>query len=174
VSWSESAMRQCRACCRLACCPPDPRLGTPPAPHAMAADNNGLQIAHRFAFGEAGSELPPGAGEWLRAGLRRFLRGDSPSLEVALSLTGGSRIAARNRALRDAAAALDPEPRLSAWELSGRLECAIRRFESVALVQINRGQPVVLSTPDEFLLAAFQSGARPMRSRRRLYELLSC
>jgi hypothetical protein len=106
---------------------------------SMAADNNGLQIAHRFAFGEAVSELPPGAGEWLRAGLRRFLRGDSPSLEVALSLTGGSRIAARNRALRDAAAALDPDLTLSDWELSGRLECAIRRFESVSLVQINRG-----------------------------------
>lgn len=131
-----------------------------------------LRLAHAIAAG-TGDDLPPGALEWLRAGLARYLAGNAP-LDVALSLTGGRRLAARNRALRDAAAALDPDLTLSDWELSGRLECAIRRFESVALAQINRGQLVVLSTPDEFLLAAFQSGARPMRSRRRLYELLSC
>lgn len=94
-------------------------------------------------------------------------------LELALKLTGGCRIAARNRALLRAASVLDAGRALSAWELAGELSDRLTRFQSGALVLIRRGTTMHLEQVDDALLEAFQTGAKPLRSRRRLFELLT-
>lgn len=138
----------------------------PPAGGATDA----LGLAQLLAFGK-GEELPPETLAWLREGLRRYLQGEA-DLEVALRLTGAARIAARNRALLQATKILDDGRGLTPWKLAGDLEMAITRFESDVLPRVRRGDLGGLSPLNRSLHTAFQSGARTLRSRRRLYEIL--
>lgn len=85
---------------------------------------------------------------------------------------GADPLRERNRALVDAVEALDPEGRLSAWDAAELLSRAVRRFETCVLPRIQAGAVLNLPPSDEALQKAFASGARVMRSRRRLYELL--
>lgn len=130
-----------------------------------------IVLAKTIADGSPGDPLPEAAADWLRIGLKRFLCGACDTLEVALRLTGANRAAARDRALLGAAALL-AAPGEPPWRLAQRLEYAIRRFEADTLPLIRRGDKRSLSALDNALLAAFQAGARPLRSARRLYDLL--
>ena len=130
-----------------------------------------VALAHEIALAGDGEALPSEAAVWLRSGLRRWLRGDA-DLAVALQLTRGAHQVSRNRALLDAASILADGRDLSAWVLSGLLHQALTRFEGGLLVQINRGINAPLSPLNECLFNAWRSGARPLRSRRRLYDLL--
>lgn len=131
---------------------------------------NSLLIAHQIATSD-GEELPPGALEWMRAGLRRYLAGQAP-LEVALGLGGAARIAARNLALREAARILDDGRTAPAWELAGALAQAVVHFEGGALRRCRAGDTHDLSPLQAALWQAFRAGAIPLRTRRSLYDLL--
>lgn len=120
-----------------------------------------LEIVSRIIDGD----LPPEALPWLQVGFQRYMRGEAP-LEVCLRLTGANRIRARNTALLRAAAILDDDRGLSPWKLAGELAQAIRRFQSVRCVTEN------LSPLNASLQSAFAAGAKPLRARERLYDLL--
>lgn len=128
-----------------------------------------VSLALRLADG---GDLDADGLDWLQTGLRRWLAGETDSLEVALRLAGGSRIAARNRALRNAAEVLADGRALSAWALAGLLSEAIKRFESRVLPRLRADPAAPLTGLDTQLLAAHRAGAVWMRSRRRLYDLL--
>lgn len=130
-----------------------------------------VALAHEIALAGDDEALSSEATAWLRSGLRRWLRGDAELL-VALQLTRGAHQASRNRALLEAASILADGRDLSAWVLSGLLHQAQTRFETGLLVQINRGINAPLSPLNECLLNAWRSDTRPLRSRRRLYDLL--
>ncbi|MBK9019630.1 MAG: hypothetical protein IPL72_06370 [Sulfuritalea sp.] len=130
-----------------------------------------VALAHEIALAGDGEALPGEATAWLRAGLRRWLRGEA-DLAIALQLNGGAMAASRNRALIDAAAILDDGKGLSAWRLANLLERAQARFEAGALVKINNGMNVPLTPLNECLLRAWRSGMRPLRSARRIYDVL--
>ncbi len=130
-----------------------------------------VALAHDIALADDGEALPDEATAWLRSGLRRWLRGEA-DLVIALQLHRGAHQASRNRALLKAASILDDDRGLTAWALSELLYKAQLRFEAHTLVQIKRGIPRSLSPLDEALLEAWRSNARPLRSRRRLYDLL--
>jgi hypothetical protein len=130
-----------------------------------------IALAHALAHDD-GPDLPPGALAWLRAGMRRFLRGDA-SLDVALQLTGARRVATRNAALLRAATLLAAGTEVSDWNQAAQLAGAIKRFESVILPRWRRDEAMYLCDVDAALLAAHQSGARKLRSPRRLYDLLT-
>jgi hypothetical protein len=128
-----------------------------------------VDLAHEVAYA---GEVSPQALSWLRDGLRRYLRGDA-SLEVALRLSNSSRCQARNLALIDAARTLDAGRGLSAWVLAGLLAQAIRRAEHALPARARLGSDASMSALDDALARAARSGARPMRSRERLYDLLN-
>lgn len=128
--------------------------------------SNHLDYIERLASGDPDPEILA----WIGAGLKRWQRGEP--LEAALGLTCAHRVRCRNRSLIAAAAALADGESISAWELAGRLNDAIARFESGRLIQYRRGLQVELDDVERYLLDAIQSGARPMTSRRRLFELL--
>lgn len=130
-----------------------------------------VALAHAIAFAGDGDALPAEAVAWLRTGLRRWLRGDA-DLVTALALTGGTRVACRNRALLVAASILDAGRGLSAWQLAKELCTAQAHFEGSVLVQLQRGIDVALSPLNENLLTARRSGASRLGSQRRLYDLL--
>lgn len=135
---------------------------------------HGTALMDTFALAShiaAGGDLSPTALGWLRDGFKRFTRGDA-SLEVALQLTAGSKIAARNRALQRAADLLNDGGDRSPWELSELLQKAVLRFEAVMVGRSRRGDSLALSPIDAAIADARNSGARMLRSRRRLYDLL--
>ncbi|MBK8762088.1 MAG: hypothetical protein IPM03_17040 [Sulfuritalea sp.] len=131
-----------------------------------------VALAHKIAFAGDGEPLPAEAAAWLRSGLRRWLLNEA-DLVIALQLNDAAFLASRNRALLAAALILDDGRGLTAWELSDLLSKAQARFEAGALVQFKRGISTSLSPLNERLLEAWRSGVRPLRSRRRLYDLLS-
>ena len=85
---------------------------------------------------------------------------------------GSDPLRERNAALVEAVAALDPDGELSPWDAAEVLRKAIRRYEVIVLPRIRSGADMDLPPSDQALQKAFASGARVMRSRRRLYELL--
>lgn len=120
---------------------------------------------------ERGEPIPQEARQWLLAGFKRHTTGEP--LELALGLSSLARRKARDRALLDAAKEIEAAMGdLSAWELAERLEQAIKRFESRVLGKVKRSTCPDLPPIDAALLRAFQSGARPLTSARRLYDLL--
>lgn len=127
-----------------------------------------LNLAQRVAAGER----PDTAWPWLAAGLRRYLRGEA-DLETALQLGAASRVRARNAALVRAARLLVDDPdTTSAWELAGHLERAVSNYEAVFLPRLRRDPATALPDWAQAIRQAFDSGARPLRSRRRLYDIL--
>jgi hypothetical protein len=133
-----------------------------------------LDCLHQvMAATASGAPVPPEAAAWLRFGLHRYLHQGEP-LETALRLGTTTRLIARNRALCDAAQALDPDGALGAWDLAEQLRAAIIRFESRILPRLQSGTAREISPHEACLLRAFQAGApRMLRSRRRLWDLLT-
>ena len=147
---------------------------TAPLPCASAPEWRGvseepLVLAERLAAGDP----DPEALAWLAHGLRRFLAGAAP-LDVCLRLTASNRIATRNRALIRAAGILYADQHLPPWELADRLRQAVNRFETVTWKRIQAGAQDPLSPLQSALRDAFASGAKPLTSQRRLYELINC
>ena len=59
------------------------------------------------------------------------------------------------------------------WQAAQRLAQAVRRFEQALLPALRAGQGLPLSPHESALWRAYQvSGARPLRSPRKLYSLL--
>mgnify|MGYP004701495095 CR=1 FL=1 len=143
-------------------------MGTHPAPRVMPLDS--LHLAHEIAGG-AGDDLPPGALEWLRTGLARYLAGGAP-LDVALGLSGAARMAQRDRALQAAARILDDGRCTTPWELAGELERAVSYFEGQLLMRCRSGATKGLTPLQTCLWHAFRTGATPLRTRESLHKLL--
>lgn len=118
---------------------------------------------------EDDAALPPEAARWLRTGLRRYLDGDA--LENALHLSGTDLLRERNRALRRAAAIIDPDAHMSAWERAGRLTTDLRRFEADVWPRVRHTDGASLGPYRRALFDVLQSGAPPVRSQRRIYDL---
>lgn len=144
-------------------------FGVKPPATTSEPDANPILLAERLAAGE-----PPDAQclEWLRVGFKLFLRGAGPA-DVCLRLTGASRMAARNGALIRAAHLIDGGRGISAWQLAELLRQDVVRFRGVTLSRIQRGDAGELTPVQAALADAFASGAQPLTSRQRLYDLLS-
>lgn len=94
------------------------------------------------------------------------------AVAACLGLTLPQRIRARNAALAQAAQELASEG-ATTWQLAQRLAHAVRRFERGLLPALQAGQDPPLSPHESALWRAYQvSGARPLRSSRKLYSLL--
>lgn len=127
-----------------------------------------IDLAHRVANGDFDAEVTA----WLSSAFRCWLSGDAP-LAAALRLTGGQRIAARNCSLRAAADALEiPDSDGSTWARACSLHAVAERFYARKLPMLARGAEVELSKAESHLLAAHQTGAKPLSSARRLYDVL--
>ncbi|MDP2111870.1 MAG: hypothetical protein Q8N48_02585 [Thiobacillus sp.] len=128
-----------------------------------------ILLAERFAAGE-----PPTAATlgWLRTSIQRILRGDAPA-DVCLRLTMACRKAARNDALIRAARIVDAGRGLSAWHLAELVRQAVNRFETVTLPRIRRGDAGELSPLDSELRDAFATGAPPLTTQHRIYDVLA-
>jgi hypothetical protein len=141
-------------------------LGEPLSTGRSAEPPNAVLLLRRLEkMAEPDLELSA----WLGQGLDRWRSGEP--LDHALGLAGADAIRARNAALVLAAGHFD-ESDLSTWELAGRLEAAIRRFESIVLPRIRRGEAVSLDPAQQAILSALEAGAGMIRSRRRLWDLL--
>lgn len=132
-------------------------------------DTNPFLFTARLAARE-----PPDAQclEWLYTSFGHIHRGDGP-VDVCLGLTGASRVGARNKALIRAAHLIDGGRGISAWQLAELLRQAVVRFRDVTLKRIQRGDAGELTPVQAALADAFASGAQPLTSRQRLYDLLS-
>jgi hypothetical protein len=128
-----------------------------------------ILLAERFAAGEPPTPATLG---WLRTSLQRILRGDAPA-DVCLRLTMACRKAARNEALLRSARIIDAGRGLSAWHLAELVRQAVKRFESVILPRIQRGDAGTLSPLDSELRDAFATGAPPLTSQQRIYDVLA-
>jgi len=128
-----------------------------------------ILLAERRAAG-----LPPDADSlaWESEAWRRFLSGHGP-LEVCFRVTMGNRKAARNDALIRAAQIVDAGRGLSSWHLAELVRQAVKRFETVTMPRIQRGDAGALSPLDSELRDAFATGAPPLTSRQRIFGVLS-
>jgi len=89
-----------------------------------------------------------------------------------LGLTLPQRIRARNDALMQAAQELVTDGSTT-WKNAQQLAQAVKRFELALLPALRAGQDLPLSPHESALWRAYQvSGARPLRSSRKLYSLL--
>lgn len=107
---------------------------------------------------------------WFANGLRKWALGIP--MEAALRLTYADRVRWRDGSLRAAAEVLRAGRDLSAWDLAGELAARLRRFQSAKLPLYRRGLAGQLDEVELHLLSAFESGARPITSRRHLFRLL--
>ncbi|AHK78107.1 hypothetical protein M911_01590 [Ectothiorhodospira haloalkaliphila] len=120
-----------------------------------------MALTEVIAALEAGQPLPGADRDELLKALKRYRRGDG------FHLAGFERVRRRNAALLRAAEAVGGS---TPWTQAGRLAASVARFEARVLPRY-RDQPPA-SPVDRHLWDAWQSGARPLRSRRRLYELI--
>ena len=94
------------------------------------------------------------------------------AVATCLGLTLPQRIRARNDALMQAAQELVTDG-ATTWQAAQRLAQSVRRFEQALLPALRAGQCLPLSPHESALWRAYQvSGARPLRSPRKLYSLL--
>jgi len=85
---------------------------------------------------------------------------------------GVNRIHERNGALLRAADLLDPSNKLTAWNRAERLADAIARYEAWTAPRIRSGAERALTPAEQEIQRALLSGARALKSQRRLYDLL--
>lgn len=131
-----------------------------------------LALAAEISRLEPGAQLSAAHVEWISSGLRRFLRGDG-TLEDCLFLNGAARVRARNRALLKAAEILDDGRGIRPNPLAGMLERAISRFENLYPPHRREQKHVDGMTPLNLAIyQAFTSGARALKSQRKLHDLL--
>ncbi|MHB1245881.1 MAG: hypothetical protein ACYCZH_05525 [Sulfuriferula sp.] len=128
-----------------------------------------ILLAERFA---SGAPIDAATMVWLRTGIQRILRGDAPA-DVCLRLTMACRKAARNDALIRAARIIDAGRGLSAWHLAELVRQAVMLFETVTLPRIQRGDAGTLTPLDSELHDAFATGALPLTSQQRIYDVLA-
>lgn len=128
-----------------------------------------ILMAERTAAGE-----PPDADTlaWHAESWRLFLSGCGP-LEVCFRVTMGNRKAARNDALIRAARIIDAGRGQSAWHLAEMVRQAVNRFETVTAPRIQRGEAGDLSPLDAELRNAFATGAPPLTTQHRIYDVLA-
>ena len=89
-----------------------------------------------------------------------------------LGLSLPQRIRLRNDALMQAAQELVTDG-ATTWQNAQQLAQAVKRFELAVLPALRAGQDLPLSPHESALWRAYQvSGARPLRSPRKLYSLL--
>jgi len=106
-------------------------------------------------------------GDWLEAGVRRWLLGDA--LDSALQLDHPNARRARNNALCAAAAHLSAAfPDLSDWELAELLADEINRFET----RLRSSAPADSAPWIEEIAKAFQQRCRQRRSARRIWDII--
>lgn len=122
-------------------------------------------VLHSLADGKP---LPALSADWLLAGLAKHGKGEP--LEVALMLTPTDRTKARNAALMVAADSLGAAD--SQWHRALLLQKAIARFESRVWPRLQLEAEPDLPPVDAALFQAFISGARKIRSARRLYDII--
>ncbi|MDD3937679.1 hypothetical protein [Rhodoferax sp.] len=89
----------------------------------------------------------------------------------SLGLTRTALVKARDSALLEAACLLGAD-QCSVWELAGRLEAAILRFESRIWPRLRSGANADLGPVDAALHRVFVSGTGVNRHRRKLYAWL--
>lgn len=114
----------------------------------------------------------PGLAAWLTGAQERWQAGEK--LNVALGLSLADAVRARNAALNCAADTVRAElPEASDWTVAGRLEKEIDRFETNVLPRLRKGfSPERLSPVAGQIHQAFASGARMLRCRRKLFDLI--
>jgi hypothetical protein len=125
----------------------------------------GAELCLRAAAGEP-VQLPPE--------LARQLLACSNNAEAAacLGLSLPQRIRVRNNALVEAARVLATDG-VSTWQAATRLAQAIRRFERALWPALRAGQAIPLTPHESALWRAYSvRGARPLRSPRKLFDLL--
>ena len=127
-------------------------------------------LLSRVAFGQG--PLSAEEVDWMRAGLRRWMTGQEEDLPRALGLHGGERVRARNAALCRAAVLLDVGQGLGRWPLAEALAQRLRRFEAVHGARIRAAGPDGFDGLDRELALSLAAGARPLRSARRIFEIL--
>ena len=125
-----------------------------------------LETLLRAASGEQAVQLRPE--------LARKLLSCANDGEIAacLGLSLRQRVRVRNDALAQAAQELGADG-CTTWQAAQRLAQAVRRFERALLPVLQAGQDLPLSPHESALWVAYQvSGIRPLRSPRKLYQLL--
>ena len=128
-------------------------------------------MAQQAARHLAGDDIPPEVRAWLARGLSRYLKGEP--LDRALGLTDSDRKRERNAALCRAAQAMDPDHELGDWCRAGRLEQGLRRFEASTWPRVRHTDGASLGPYHRALFDVLQSGAPPVRSQRRIHDLLT-
>ena len=111
---------------------------------------------------QSGQPLPEPDRLELAKALDRYQRGE------AFTFAGAARIRERNKALIAAADTLPGTP----WTKAGTLERAVHYFERRVWPRVKSDDDPSLTGIHAHLFRAFKSGARPLRSRRRIYELI--
>lgn len=106
------------------------------------------------------------------ADARAALLSSAGDCDEAARLDRVARIRARNEALRDAGDELGGSG-VSAWELAGRMEAAVLRFEARVWPRVKAGFECALSPSDEALRRAFLTGLRIPKTQRHFYSLLA-
>lgn len=110
------------------------------------------------------------AGEDL--GLDAAVVGELVERVAAVRLGSGHAVRRRNRALKEAAELLRTDGTRSTWELAGHLEGAIAYFEETAWPRVRDQAAPDLTPLQTALFRVFSSGARVIRTQRRLVEIL--
>lgn len=125
-----------------------------------------VDLANKAALGNFSEEVAA----WVCKAMASHLQG--AELDQAMGLDRATRIRERNSALIDAAKILQSARPGSPWVTAGRLEKAIKRFET-------RIQPALLADPsrallpiDEAILRACRCGVRMPKTQRKLFDFL--
>lgn len=116
------------------------------------------------------AQADPEVSRWLAGAVRECQEGGN--LAAALGLDGAHAIRDRDYWLCQAARLL-AGPNRSDWAIAGDLLAAIRRFERNTLPKLRRGHSVELSELETELSKAFNSGARMLRSQKRIREVIA-
>ena len=91
---------------------------------------------------------------------------------ACLGLSLPQRVRMRNALLVETARFLSTDG-CTTWQAAQRLAQAVRRFERALLPALQSGRKLALTPHESALWRAYQvSGARPLRSPRKLYSLL--
>lgn len=117
---------------------------------------------------KAAKALPGPESGWLNCALARI--SDGFPVAESLRLTNSDRRRYRDAALIEAADALGESD--NQWQKAQQLGKAVRRFEARIWPRVHTHLDPDLPPVDKALFRAFKTGAQPIRSARKLYELL--
>ena len=101
-----------------------------------------------------------------------YLTDTDAAVGACLGLSLPQRVRMRNALLVETARILSTDG-CTTWQAAQRLAQAVRRFERALLPALQSGRKLALTPHESALWRAYQvSGARPLRSPRKLYSLL--